>query len=83
MVEPVARRRIKKEAGLDFRVFAPAPHRVHLVAPFGHPREDPCAGAAGGGGGKAVAGSMPVTLDELGTVTPVATVTVLPQISGD
>jgi multidrug efflux system membrane fusion protein len=31
---------------------------------------------------KAVAGSMPVTLDELGTVTPTATVTVLPQISG-
>ncbi len=41
-----------------------------------------------GGGGiavgvaKAVSGSMPVTLDELGTVTPVTTVTVLPQISG-
>ncbi len=31
---------------------------------------------------KAVSGSMPVTLTELGTVTPVATVTVLPQISG-
>ncbi len=31
---------------------------------------------------KAVSGSMPVTLDELGTVTPMATVTVLPQISG-
>ena len=31
---------------------------------------------------KAVSGTMPVTLDELGTVTPVATVTVLPQISG-
>jgi multidrug efflux system membrane fusion protein len=31
---------------------------------------------------KAVAGSMPVTLDELGTVTPTATVTVLPQLSG-
>jgi membrane fusion protein, multidrug efflux system len=31
---------------------------------------------------KAVSGSIPVTLDELGTVTPVATVTVLPQISG-
>jgi membrane fusion protein, multidrug efflux system len=31
---------------------------------------------------KAVAGDMPVTLDELGTVTPNATVTVLPQISG-
>jgi multidrug efflux system membrane fusion protein len=31
---------------------------------------------------KAVSGAMPVTLDELGTVTPLATVTVLPQISG-
>jgi multidrug efflux system membrane fusion protein len=31
---------------------------------------------------KAVSGSMPVTLDELGTITPNATVTVLPQISG-
>jgi multidrug efflux system membrane fusion protein len=31
---------------------------------------------------KAVTGAMPVTLDELGTVTPTATVTVLPQISG-
>lgn len=31
---------------------------------------------------KAVAGDMPVVLDELGTVTPMATVTVLPQISG-
>jgi multidrug efflux system membrane fusion protein len=30
----------------------------------------------------AVAGPMPITLDELGTVVPVATVTVLPQISG-
>lgn len=31
---------------------------------------------------KVVAGPMPVVLDELGTVTPIATVTVLPQISG-
>ncbi len=31
---------------------------------------------------KAVTGNMPVTLDELGTITPNATVTVLPQISG-
>lgn len=31
---------------------------------------------------KAVSGPMQVTLDELGTVTPLATVTVLPQISG-
>ena len=44
--------------------------RTHVVAPQ-------AVGVA-----KAVSGSMPVTLDELGTVTPVATVTVLPQISG-
>ncbi len=31
---------------------------------------------------RAVSGPMKVTLDELGTVTPVSTVTVLPQISG-
>jgi multidrug efflux system membrane fusion protein len=31
---------------------------------------------------KATLGSMPVILNELGTVTPVATVTVLPQLSG-
>ena len=31
---------------------------------------------------RAVAGSMPETLSELGTVTPLATVTVLPQLSG-
>jgi multidrug efflux system membrane fusion protein len=31
---------------------------------------------------KAVAGAMPVTLEALGTVTPLATVTVLPQLSG-
>lgn len=30
----------------------------------------------------ATTGSMPVTLDALGTVTPIATVTVLPQLSG-
>ena len=31
---------------------------------------------------KAVKGDMPETLAELGTVTPIATVTVLPQLSG-
>lgn len=31
---------------------------------------------------RATLGSMPVTLSELGTVTPIATVTVLPQLSG-
>lgn len=40
------------------------------------------AGGPAVGVAKAVSGSMPVVLDELGTVTPVTTVTVLPQISG-
>ncbi len=31
---------------------------------------------------KVVTGQMPITLDELGTVTPKATITVLPQLSG-
>jgi multidrug efflux system membrane fusion protein len=31
---------------------------------------------------KVASGSMPVVLDELGTVTPIATVTVVPQLSG-
>ena len=31
---------------------------------------------------QAVRGDMPETLSELGTVTPIATVTVLPQLSG-
>jgi membrane fusion protein, multidrug efflux system len=38
--------------------------------------------AATVGVAKAASGDMPVVLDELGTVTPDATVTVLPQISG-
>ncbi|HXM00461.1 MAG TPA: MdtA/MuxA family multidrug efflux RND transporter periplasmic adaptor subunit [Rhizomicrobium sp.] len=32
---------------------------------------------------RAVAGTMPITLDALGTVTPLATVTVRPQVSGN
>jgi multidrug efflux system membrane fusion protein len=31
---------------------------------------------------QAARGDMPETLSELGTVTPIATVTVLPQLSG-
>ncbi len=34
------------------------------------------------GAARAVSGQMPVTLEELGTVTPVSTVTILPQLSG-
>jgi len=40
------------------------------------------AGGPAVGVAKAVSGAMPVVLDELGTVTPITTVTVLPQISG-
>jgi len=40
------------------------------------------AGGPSVGVARAVSGSMPVVLDELGTVTPITTVTVLPQISG-
>jgi len=39
-------------------------------------------GGSSVGVAKAVSGAMPVVLDELGTVTPITTVTVLPQISG-
>lgn len=39
-------------------------------------------GAVVVGVAKASLGAMPVVLDELGTITPVTTVTVLPQISG-
>jgi multidrug efflux system membrane fusion protein len=67
-----------------------------LVAFIWYRHSGPAAAGAGGAHGrhggagaaqvvgvaKAVAGSMPITLDELGTVTPTATVTVLPQISG-
>ncbi|MGP8026338.1 MAG: efflux RND transporter periplasmic adaptor subunit [Acidocella sp.] len=40
------------------------------------------AGGPAVGVARAVSGAMPVVLDELGTVTPITTVTVLPQISG-
>ncbi|HUM07291.1 MAG TPA: efflux RND transporter periplasmic adaptor subunit [Acidocella sp.] len=39
-------------------------------------------GGSSVGVAKALSGAMPVVLDELGTVTPITTVTVLPQISG-
>jgi membrane fusion protein, multidrug efflux system len=49
----------------------------HSGAPAKHGVAPQAVGVA-----KAVSGSMPVTLDELGTVTPIATVTVLSQLSG-
>jgi multidrug efflux system membrane fusion protein len=61
---------------------------VGVTAYLRHPSGGgaPKAGFAGAaqavGVAKAVSGSMPVTLEALGTVTPEATVTVLPQLSG-
>jgi len=55
----------------------------YLRHPGGGARPPGFAGAAQAVGvAKAVSGSMPVTLEALGTVTPEATVTVLPQLSG-
>ncbi len=55
----------------------------YLRHPSGGARPAGSAGAAQAVGvAKAVSGSMPVTLEALGTVTPQATVTVLPQLSG-
>jgi multidrug efflux system membrane fusion protein len=61
---------------------------VLLVVAFVWWRHSGTGAKHAGGGTQAVGvasvtlGSMPVVLDELGTVTPTATVTVLPQISG-
>ncbi len=49
----------------------------HAATPRARAATPPTVGVA-----RAVAGSMPVVLTALGTVTPVATVTVLPQLSG-
>jgi multidrug efflux system membrane fusion protein len=53
-------------------------HQGGIVA--GAPKRGMVAQAVGVA--KAVSGAMPVTLEALGTVTPEATVTVLPQLSG-
>ena len=81
MVEPVVSRKKSRKAWI-FGILV-----VLLIAFIwyrhsGSSVRTPCGGAAGGWGCEGGFGSMPVTLDELGTVTPVATVTVLPQISG-
>ncbi|KXU84917.1 efflux transporter periplasmic adaptor subunit [Paraburkholderia monticola] len=52
---------------------------VHLVTRKKPARENPAIVVTVA---QATLGSMPVTLSELGTVTPIATVTVLPQLSG-
>jgi multidrug efflux system membrane fusion protein len=81
VVEPVVRRRgIKKRwifAALLLLLIAFICYRHSGSSTKAHAPAPQAVGVA-----KAVAGSMPVTLDELGTVTPLATVTVLPQISG-
>ncbi len=88
MAEPATRRGLKKR--WIFLVLI-----LLLVALVWYRHSGPATGGAGGHGrhggagaaqtvgvAKAVSGSMPITLDELGTVTPISTVTVLPQISG-
>lgn len=80
MVDPVPQpRRHRKRwifAGLAVLLAAFIWYRHSGTAPQGH------AAAQAVGVAKVVSGAMPVVLDELGTVTPVATVTVLPQLSG-
>jgi len=81
VVEPVVRpKRGKKRwvfLALVILLIAFIWYRHSGSAPKAHAAAPQAVGVA-----KAVLGSMPVTLDELGTVTPMATVTVLPQISG-
>ena len=80
MVDPVAPKKRSKKlwvfAAVVLLLAVFIWHR-HSAAPVKHGVPPQVVGVA-----KAVSGSMPVTLDELGTVTPVATVTVLPQLSG-
>ncbi|HUW80297.1 MAG TPA: efflux RND transporter periplasmic adaptor subunit [Acidocella sp.] len=81
MVEPVVRRKRGKTrwvfAGLLLLLVAFIWYR-HSGSPVkSHAPAPQAVGVA-----KAFVGSMPVVLDELGTVTPTATVTVLPQLSG-
>lgn len=81
MVEPVVRRKRGKKrwvfAGLLLLLVAFIWYR-HSGSPVkSHAPAPQAVGVA-----KAFVGSMPVVLDELGTVTPTATVTVLPQLSG-
>ncbi|HTJ89360.1 MAG TPA: efflux RND transporter periplasmic adaptor subunit [Acidocella sp.] len=88
MVDPVERRG-KSRARWVFAVIV-----LLVVAFVWYRHSGHSAGGFGGRGGrgmmapqavgvaKVVSGSMPVMLDELGTVTPIATVTVVPQLSG-
>ncbi len=80
MVEPVVRRKRRWGRWLLLLLLILLVAFIwirHSGAPKAHAPAPQAVGVA-----KAVTGSMPVTLDELGTVTPLATVTVLPQISG-
>ncbi|HEY1858302.1 efflux RND transporter periplasmic adaptor subunit [Acidocella sp.] len=89
MVDPVKRRGKGRTRWIFVGI------AVLLVAFIWYRHSGHGAGGYGGRGGrhgtmavqavgvaKVVSGSMPEVLDELGTVTPVATVTVLPQLSG-
>jgi multidrug efflux system membrane fusion protein len=88
VIDPVVRR------GKSKRRWVFAGIVVLLVAFVWYRHSGHGAGSYGGGGrhgtmasqavgvAKVVSGSMPVVLDELGTVTPIATVTVVPQLSG-
>ncbi len=81
MAEPILRKKRGRKRwiflGLVILLIAFIWYRHSGSAPKAHAPAPQAVGVA-----KAVTGSMPVTLDELGTVTPIATVTVLPQISG-
>jgi len=81
VVDPVARpKRGRKRwifAGLALLLIAFIWYRHSGTSTKAHAPAPQAVGVA-----KAVAGPMPVVLDELGTVTPNATVTVLPQLSG-
>ena len=81
MAESVGRRRLFGKRW----VFAAVLLLLGLFVWWRHSGPEQQKHGAGGpsvGVARAVSGSMPVVLDELGTVTPITTVTVLPQISG-
>ncbi|GLR67422.1 transport system membrane protein [Acidocella aquatica] len=81
MVDPVAvPKRGKKRwifGGLALLLIGFIWYRHSGTGPGAHKPAPQAVGVA-----KAVSGPMPVVLDELGTVTPTATVTILPQLSG-
>ena len=77
MTEPAARRKKRWYVLGAVILLAAFIWWRHSGNKAGHAMAPPTVGVA-----TAFTGDMPVKLDELGTVTPIATVTVLPQISG-